>query len=133
MEETQIEALLESPYWVVDVLPKQVPQDTGGQYFAIEKYWLREPQRSVLLQKRLNVLLKLNCYMDICVWGGANNPAPEALAAAVLRERQLLLLGGTLIVTDPDDTYMTVYDPDETLLALLRPIAASEGLFVWQP
>ena len=133
MEESQIEALLESPYWVVDVLPKQVPQDAGGQYFAIEKYWMQEPRRSVLLQKRLNVLLKLNCYYDISVWGSAINPAPEALAAAVLRERQLLLLGGALIVTDPEDTYMTVYNPDEALLALLRPLAASEGLFVWQP
>ena len=133
MKEAQIEALLTSPYWVVDVLPKQVPQDAGGQYFAIEKYWLQEPQRSVHLQKRLNVLLKLNCYYDICVLGSAVNPKPEALAAAVLRERQMLLLGGALIVTDPDDTYMTVYNPDDALLALLRTLAASDGLFVWQP
>ena len=28
--------LLEKPYWVVDILPKQVPKDSAGQYFKLE-------------------------------------------------------------------------------------------------
>ena len=42
-------------------------------------------------------------------------------------------IGNALIVSDPDDTYLTVYNPDETLLALIGRTAAGEGLFVWQP
>ena len=31
------ERLLEAPYWVIDVLPEQIPADADGQYFAVEK------------------------------------------------------------------------------------------------
>ena len=29
-----IEELLQSPYWIIDILPSQVPKDSPGQYFA---------------------------------------------------------------------------------------------------
>ena len=132
-EREDIEALFQSPYWVIDILPEQVPEDCGGQYFTIEEYWLQKPQRTELVKKHLQVLLKLNCYYDIHIWEGETNPAPETLAALMRRERLNLLLDNALIVTDPDDTYMTVYNADSRLLALIRPIAAAEGLFVWQP
>ena len=32
-----IETLLNKPYWVIDILPEQVPEDSAGQYFAIEQ------------------------------------------------------------------------------------------------
>ena len=32
-----------------------------------------------------------------------------------------------------DDTHMTVFNPDDDLLALLREISISEGLYVWKP
>ena len=34
-------ALLEGPYWIVDILPEQVPADAAGQYFAVERYFLQ--------------------------------------------------------------------------------------------
>lgn len=39
-----IEELLERPYWVIDILPWQVPADSPGKYFAVERYFLQEPQ-----------------------------------------------------------------------------------------
>ena len=30
-------ALLEGPYWIVDILPGQVPAEAAGQYFAVER------------------------------------------------------------------------------------------------
>ena len=39
-----IEEYLNKPYWVIDILPKQVPADSKGQYFKIEKYFLEHPQ-----------------------------------------------------------------------------------------
>ena len=39
----------------------------------------------------------------------------------------------SLIVTRPDDLYMTIYNPDEKLLKLLQKLSAGEGLFVWNP
>lgn len=37
-----IEELLEKPYWIIDILPKQVPKDSPGQYFAVEDFFLKK-------------------------------------------------------------------------------------------
>ena len=37
----QIDKLLNTPYWVIDILPAQVPKDSPGQYFTIEDYFLK--------------------------------------------------------------------------------------------
>ena len=128
----QIEALLETPYHIVDILPKQVPEHSGGQYFAVEKYFLSEPQRASIKQKHANVILKLNCYFDIFV-EGEMNPEPKSLVKAVKARHIDVLLDNVLITSEPDDTYITVYNATEDLLNLLRDIAVSEGLFVWKP
>lgn len=129
----RIEALLEEPYWVIDLLPEQVPTDSAGQFFAVEELFRCEPRRSELLRKRADLLLKLNCYRDFCVDGEETNPAPAKLALAVETRYLTILVDDALITSDPDDIYITVYNPDDRLLELLRALAAGEGLFVWQP
>ena len=61
---SRIDELLNTPYWIVDILPAQVPKGSPGQYFTIEDFFLRE-QLAEIKRKHLNVILKLNCYMDI--------------------------------------------------------------------
>ena len=34
-----VDELLQCPYWVIDILPSQVPKDSPGQYFAVEEDW----------------------------------------------------------------------------------------------
>ena len=63
--EDRIEPYFERPYWVVDILPVQVPAHSPGQYFAVEEYYLQEPRLSALRRKYLELLLKLNCYFDV--------------------------------------------------------------------
>ena len=58
-----IEELLEQPYYVMDILPRQVPADSGGQYFKVEEYYLKDMGR--LCRQYADVLLKLNCYYDL--------------------------------------------------------------------
>ena len=55
-----IEHIQEKPYWLIDVLPYQVPADSAGQYFKVEEYLLAHMDS--LGRKFLDVLLKLNCY-----------------------------------------------------------------------
>ena len=128
----KIEALLEAPYWIIDILPEQVPADSGGQYFAVEEYFLQESQRSVIKQKHANVILKLNCCEDIFI-EGEMNPTPKNIVKAIKARHIDVILDDVLITSEPDDTYMTIYNASEELLELLKGIAASEGLFVWQP
>ncbi len=130
--ETEIDAFLEAPYWIIDILPKQVPADSGGQYFAVEEYFLQESQRSIIKQKHANMILKLNCYKDIFI-EGEMNPKPKNIVKAIKARHIDVILDDTLITSEPDDTYMTVYNASGDLLELLRKISFSEGLFVWQP
>ena len=130
----RIEELLEMPYWVIDILPFQVPADSAGQYFAVEKYYYTGPRRPEIKKKHADILLKRNCYRDlILAEEGEKNPAPEKLAEAVLTRRVILFTGEAMIVSEPDDTCLTVYGPDEALLELLRMLAAGEGMYLWQP
>lgn len=135
--------LLEGPYWIVDILPEQVPADAAGQYFAVERYFLRPERIIPLRRKYAELLLRLNCYVDMAVsfdsctsW--ETNPDPEAFADRVagLSGNEFLraVFAGqnAMIDYDRNDTYLTVYDPGEALLDKVRALAAGSGLFVWR-
>ena len=137
--------LLEKPYWVVDILPKQVSKDSAGQYFKVEQYFLK--RRPALCEKFVRVLLKLNCYLDVEVSEDGEswtlNPAPEALEQRIdacmndSSAKALLYVfvrsEMTLFVIDRDCTYLTLYNPSEMLLELVRQLVLPEGLYVWKP
>ena len=136
-------ALLEGPYWIVDILPEQVSAHAAGQYFAVERYFL-QPERIAPLRRRYaEILLRLNCYFDMAVSFDAcatweTNPDPETFAAHVegLSGNEFLRAvfaeQNAMIDYDHNDTYLTVYDPGAALLDKLRALAAAEGLFVWK-
>lgn len=127
----RIDELLNTPYWIVDVLPAQVPKDSPGQYFRIEEFLLRE-QLAEIKKKHLNMILKLNCYMDITV-EGTPNPSPKQIKAIMDEKYVYIMVGEAMILSEPDDTHLTVFNPDDQLLELIKTLAAGEGLFVWKP
>lgn len=125
-----IDELLETPYWIIDILPKRVPKDSPGQYFTVEDYYLDE-RLAELKQKHIDLALKLNCYLDLTVEDELN--PPPAKLAEIMRERYVyLLLGDAMILSEPDDTHLTLFNPEESLLALVKELAAGEGLYVWK-
>ena len=139
----KLESLLDRQYWVVDMLPKQVPANSEGQYFKIEQYYLESPRKEILVEKYANILIKLNCYYDFEVWFDEewqSNPSPHCLSECLLKcdavNRPLfVLLDSTdaLFSLDGEETSMTIYNPNDSLLELLGALASSEGLFLWQP
>ena len=136
-----IEALLNKPYWVIDILPEQVPENSAGQYFAIEQYYLQTGITDIH-RRFTDVLLKLNCYFDflVCLSDQEQqiyNPEPERLVSWINTEQKdlcIVLAGENVLVTlNHDDTYMTVYNPSEALIYRIRNLAIAHGLFCWQP
>ena len=136
--------LLDGPYWIVDILPEQVPEAADGQYFAVERFFLQPERIAPLRRKFASILLRLNCYYDMAVsfdscesW--EKNPDPgrfaERLAALSGNDflRAVFAEQNAMIDIEHDDTYMTVYDPDSRLLGKLKKLAAAEGLFLWSP
>jgi len=127
-----IEELLNTPYWIIDILPKQVPAGSAGQYFAIEKY-LRETQLSDIKKKHVNLILKLNCYKDISLDEDKEiNISPEKIADAIYKRYVNIMVDDAMIVSEPEDTYLTIYNPDEDLLTLMKELASGEGMFIWK-
>ena len=137
-------ALLEGPYWIVDILPEQVPANAAGQYFAVERYFLQTERIVPLRRKYAEILLRLNCYVDMAVSFNScmtweTNPDPETFAERLAGLsgneflRAVFAEQNAMIDYDHNDTYLTVYDPDAALLDKLRALAAAEGLFVWSP
>ncbi len=129
-----IDELLQTPYWVIDILPQQVPVKSAGQYFVIEKHYLEKERFAVIKQKHIDLILKLNCYRDISIdEETALNPPPSRIANEMLGRYLYLMVDDAMILSEPDDTHLTVFNPDERLLELLTTLAIGEGLYVWQP
>ncbi len=135
--------LLETPCWIIDILPERVPSDAKGQYFAVERYY-RQPERMASLYREFaELLIRLNCYYDMAVsfdscghW--ELNPDPEIFVDQVINIRRNDFLRvvfeeqGAMIDMDPGDTYLTLFDPEEKLLDLVKELARAAGLFVWK-
>ena len=129
-----VEELLQCPYWIIDIMPSQVPADSPGQYFAVEKYFLQGDRLESIKQKHIDLILKLNCYRDISISDeDVCNPLPEHVADEMKNRYLYIMIGDSMILSEPDDTHLTVFDPDPQLLELIRQIASGEGLFVWKP
>ena len=129
-----VEELLQTPYWIVDILPAQVPADSAGQYFAVEKYLRQKERLAELKHKHINFVLKLNCYRDLSIDEEAEiNPPPERVAEEMRKRIVYLMTDGAMILSEPDDTHLTVFNADPPLTRLIKELAAGEGLYVWQP
>ncbi len=129
-----IEELLQCPYWIIDILPSQVPEGSPGQYFTVEKYFLQGDRLEEIKQKHINLILKLNCYRDISISDETVvNPIPEHVAEEMKNRYLYIMMDDSMVLSEPDDTHLTVFNPDPQLLDLIRQIASSEGLFVWKP
>ena len=137
-----IEAFFEKEYWVVDFLPKQVPENGGGRFFSVEQYYLEPTRYTVLREQFSDILLKLYCYYDLRLFvdddsEGFTNPEPKLLASHIMDNQHNLciLIGASqaLITLGCDDTNLTVYAPSEDLLELIKMLAGAVGLFVWKP
>lgn len=117
-----IEELLKTPYWIVDILPKQVPENSPGQYFAVEEYYLQEDRLEEIKQKHIHLILKMNCYRDVSIDDEEEiNPAPERIAAEMRKRCLYIRTGEAMILSEPDDTHMTAFNPDPELLELISP------------
>ena len=136
-----IESFFDKDYWVVDFLPKQVPEKGGGRFFSVEEYYLEPSRYAVLRERFCDILLKLYCYHDLRLFvdddtEGIVNPEPELLASQIkANQAELCMLIGTseaLITLGRDDTHMTVYAPSDDLLELIRTFVGTVGLFVWK-
>ena len=61
------------------------------------------------------------------------NPIPEHVAEEMKNRYLYIMMDDSMVLSEPDDTHLTVFNPDSQLLELIRQIAPGEGLYVWKP
>ena len=80
-----IDKLLESPCYIMDFLPKQVPMNCSGQFFEVETYLLNHYDCCGLRDRFIGVILKAMCYYPVSVqWGKwIEQPTPEQVTKII--------------------------------------------------
>ena len=122
-----IEYLFDKECWVIDFLPYRVKEDSDGRFFEIEEYYLKDKG---LFDKFLNIILKLNCYYDICIDDEINSDIDKLKKT---NYANILIVNKECLITlDRTDSHLTVYNPDEEMLDLLDKLSGAEGLYMWR-
>jgi hypothetical protein len=134
-----IDKLLETPCYIMDFLPKQVPMNCDGQFFEVETYLLNHYNCCGLRDRFVGVILKAMCYYPVSVqWGKwIEQPTPEQVTKiidTILENHSgdvniLFTSKDVLIQFGWDCLNISIYNPDEEMCMLFEKIAASEGLF----
>lgn len=135
--------LLDQPYRVADILPERVPEDSGGQYFAVDRYNRGQERMAKLREAMADILLRLNCYFDMYVSFDAGetwrkDPEPESFVKELVSMeggffRALFPSREAMIEIDSCDTYFTFSGADPVINGLLEKLTAAQGYFLWEP
>ena len=134
-----VDRLLETQCFIIDFLPKQVPEESGEQFFRIENYLLNNYERFGIKDKIIRIILKAMCYYPVSVFWGKwiKQPAPEQVVEIIdtimdnhsgdmnmiFTSKEVLLQFGW------DCLNISIYNPDEEMCELFEKIAVSEGMF----
>lgn len=134
-----VDRLLETPCYIIDFLPRQVPKDYGDQFFKVEDIILSQPDRYGLKYRFTRIILKAMCYYPVSVhWGEwIEQPTPaqvvEIIDTIIDKHsgdlNMLFTNKDALLQFSWDSLNMSVYNPDEEMCSLFEQIVFSEGLF----
>ena len=74
------------------------------------------------------MVLKLNCYKDVSLdEEAAANFSPERIAVMMKQRHVCIKQNDSMIVFEPDSTYMMLYLPDEKSWSSLQGLTAAKG------
>ncbi len=130
---TDIEELLERPYWLIDIVPERIGAEKGKEYALLQEYC--RSNMDLIRSRFISFLLKLNCYRDLKIswdYGKSFEPLNVLPEIRVPGEIYVLIDGRSLLTYDTEDTSMTLFAPDGKLLETVRKLAPSEGFFLWK-
>lgn len=134
-----IDRLLETPCYIIDFIPLQVPKNCGGQYFKVENYFLNHYDLYGLRDRFIRTILKAMCYYPVSVYWGEwiEQPSPEQVAEIIdtIMENHsgdmnmLFTSKDALLQLGWDCLNISIYNPDEEMCVLFEQLATSEGMF----
>ena len=138
-----VERLLEDDYWIIDILPSQIPIEKQAEYRALTDECYESGKIAQLHRRYADILTMINSRFKtamLCMPEDEWTISPDDVAVkdAVIHHTErgcvdlLLPEEETLISLQTEDLYITVYHPTEELLSLLRQAVSESGFYIWQ-
>ena len=138
-----VERLLENDYWIIDILPSQIPIEKQAEYRALTDEYYESGKVAQLHRRYADILTMINSRYNTAMlrmpedeW--TISPDDVAVKDAVIHHTErgcvdlLLPEEETLISLQAEDLYITVYHPTEEILSLLRQAVSESGFYIWQ-
>ena len=138
-----VERLLEDDYWIIDILPSQIPIEKQAEYCALTDEYFESGKAAQLHRRYADILTMINSRFKttmLCMPEDEWTISPDDVAVkdAVIHHTEqgcvdlLLPEEETLISLQAEDLYITVYHPTEEILSLLRQAVSESGFYIWQ-
>lgn len=138
-----VERLLEDDYWIIDILPSQIPIEKQAEHRALTDEYFESGKVAQLHRRYADILTMINSRFKtamLCVPEDEWTISPDDVAVkdAVIHHTErgcvdlLLPEEETLISLQAEDLYITVYHPTEEILSLLRQAVSESGFYIWQ-
>ena len=138
-----VERLLEDDYWIIDILPSQIPIEKQAEYRALTDEYFESGKVAQLHRRYADILTMINSRFKtamLCMpeddW--MISPHDNAVKDAVIHHTErgcvdlLIPEEDTLISLQAEDLYITVYHPTKEILSLLRKAVSESGFYIWQ-
>ena len=138
-----VERLLEDDYWIIDILPSQIPTEKQAEHRALTDEYFESGKVAQLHRRYADILTMINSRFKtamLCMPEDEWTISPDDVAVkdAVIHHTErgcvdlLLPEEETLISLQAEDLYITVYHPTEEILSLLRQAVSESGFYIWQ-
>ena len=135
-----VEKLLKEECYVIDFLPKKVPEEYIERFLEVEEYFLQGNEWEHIKESFIRILLKLQCYCSFRVY---NEHWYEEFSICELADMlnhvltssngymNMLSIDNKLLICIEGSTLnFSIYNATEDILALLSEMATAEGLYI---
>lgn len=135
-----VEKLLKEECYVIDFLPKKVPEEYIDRFLEVEEYFLQGNEWEHIKESFIRIMLKLQCYCSFEIYNEKwyeklsinelANMLKRVLASSNGYMNMLSKENKLLICIEGSTVNLSIYNATEDILAVLSAMATAEGLYI---
>lgn len=139
-----VDELIELPYDVIDFLPMQIPVHGNMQFFEqVEQLYFTHENRTKFAKTICEIIIKSLCYFDFEIIFNGKTESYDlenitTLITKVICEQKYTLnivlpFEKSLICIVGGQLSISIYNPNEYVRSVMKPLVLAEKLFWWTP